>query len=67
MKVFPHYGQYKDEVEILDCLENASYRKKYLMTDNTGSRENNGEGKLDGHMKEILCDQVYELDYGRMI
>lgn len=50
---FPHHGQYKDGVEILDCLGDASYSKKYLISDNTGSgKTSGGSAKLVAYMKE---------------
>lgn len=50
---FPHHGQYQDGVEILDCLGDASYSKKYLISDNTGSGKNSGGSvELVDYMKE---------------
>ena len=50
---FPHHGQYDDGVEILDCLGDASYSKKYLISDNTGSgKTSGGSKKLVDFMKE---------------
>ncbi|OLR59735.1 hypothetical protein BHF70_09000 [Anaerostipes sp. 494a] len=50
---FPHHGQYQDGVAILDCLGDASYSKKYLISDNTGSgKTSGGSAELVDYMKE---------------
>lgn len=50
---FPHHGQYKDGVEILDSLGDASYSKEYLISDNTGSgKTSGGSDELVKYMRE---------------
>lgn len=57
---FPHHGQYKDGVEILDCLGDESYSKEYLISDNTGSgKTSGGSGELVGYMKEENYKTAY--------
>lgn len=57
---FPHHGQYKDGVEILDCLGDESYSKQYLISDNTGSgKTSGGSGELVNHMKEENYKTAY--------
>lgn len=50
---FPHHGQYKDGVEILEGLGDAAYSKEYLISDNTGSgKTSGGSHELVEYMKE---------------
>ena len=57
---FPHHGQYKDGVEILDCLGDASYSKKFLISDNTGSgKTRGGSAELVSYMKEENYEAAY--------
>ncbi len=57
---FPHHGQYKDGVEILDCLGDESYSKEYLISDNTGSgKTSGGSGELVDYMKEENYKTAY--------
>lgn len=57
---FPHHGQYKDGVDILDCLGDASYSKKYLISDNTGSgKTSGGSAELVDYMKEENYEDAY--------
>lgn len=57
---FPHHGQYKDGVEILDCLGDESYSKEYLISDNTGSgKTSGGSGELVDYMKEEKYKSAY--------
>jgi len=57
---FPHHGQYKDGVEILDSLGDASYSKEYLISDNTGSgKTSGGSGELVDYMKEENYKTAY--------
>lgn len=49
----PHHGQYEDGVEVLDKLGDASYRKDFLISDNTGSGPTSGgSSKLVRYMEE---------------
>lgn len=57
---FPHHGQYKDGVEILDSLGDESYSKEYLISDNTGSgKTSGGSCELVDHMKEENYKTAY--------
>lgn len=57
---FPHHGQYKDGVEILDCLGDESYSKEYLISDNTGSgKTSGGSGELVDYMKKENYKTAY--------
>ena len=57
---FPHHGQYQDGVEILDCLGDASYSKKYLISDNTGSgKTSGGSAELVDYMKEEKYEAAF--------
>lgn len=57
---FPHHGQFKDGVEILDCLGDESYSKEYLISDNTGSgKTSGGSGELVEYMKEENYKTAY--------
>lgn len=57
---FPHHGQYKDGVEILDCLGDESYSKEYLISDNTGSgKSSGGSDELVDYMKEENYKTAY--------
>lgn len=57
---FPHHGQYKDGVEILDCLGDESYSKEYLISDNTGSgKTSGGSSELVDHMKKENYKTAY--------
>lgn len=60
---FPHHGQYKDGVEILDSLGDESYSKEYLISDNTGSgKTSGGSCELVDHMKE----ENYKIAYNTL-
>lgn len=62
---FPHHGQYKDGVEILDCLGDESYSKEYLISDNTGSgKTSGGSSELVDHMKEENYKTAYNTLHG---
>ena len=57
---FPHHGQCKDGVEILDYLEDASYSKEYLISDNSGSRKTSGgSDELVDYMKKENYKTAY--------
>ena len=57
---FPHHGQYKDGVEVLDYLGDESYSKEFLISDNTGSgKTSGGSSELVDYMKEENYKAAY--------
>lgn len=62
---FPHHGQYEDGIKILDELDDASYNKDFLISDNTGSGQTSG-GSLDlvDYMKKEKYKAAYNTNNG---
>lgn len=55
---FPHHGQMDDAEAILDKLEDASYKKTFVISDNTGST-NGGSDELVQYLKNNKYTDYY--------
>jgi len=59
----PHHGQYNDGIEILDKLEDDSYCKEYLISDNTGSGKTSGGSR---ELVEYMMKENYNAPYNTL-